>query len=657
METVALEAVVLLLTLSVFAVLLLRRLHMPPLLGYLLVGVIGGPYALGWFPDSDLVRLLAEIGVVFLLFSIGLEFSVPQLLALGRSAFGIGAAQVVLCALGVGVVVWMLGLSWRGALIAGGALAMSSTAIALRQMTEQLELQSRHGRLSLGILLFQDIAVVPFLVAIPILAGDAGDGWGMPLALALLKGALAFGLMLALGHWALRPVFHLIAESKSAELFTLSVLLIALAAAALTYFFGLSLALGAFLAGMMLGETEYRHQIEADVRPFRDVLMALFFISIGFALDLSLLPVVWRDALLLLFVLVVGKVLIVAALVRFAGYESGVALRAGLVLAQAGEFSFALLALAVNRELISAQESQALLVAVILSMVMAPLLIRYNGAIAKRLFAGTYLRGIQLRAQQVDEATRDLHDHVVLCGFGRIGQNLARFLRQERIDYVALEVDPVLVKAAWESGERVFYGDCTRAAMLEAAGVGRARALVITVDNASAALCIVKLVRLRHAKIAIVVRTRDDAHFEEIEAAGATSVVPETVEASMMLATQLLRRFEVPADEVERLVEQSRQDHYQSLRGVFRGSSAATGTAAANRDLQTVLLSPRSHAVGRALDELRLAQLGVAVTAVVRGDIRGEAPDSGMILHAGDALILQGTPNALEQAENRVLKG
>jgi CPA2 family monovalent cation:H+ antiporter-2 len=654
MELAALKSVLVLLTLSVAAVAVLRRVHLPPILGYLVVGIAAGPYAFGWLPDTEVVRLLAEIGVVFLLFSIGLEFSIPQMLALRRVVFGVGGAQVVLSTLGIGGVLLLMDFTWQGALVAGGALAMSSTAIAAKQLSEQLEMQSRHGRLSLGVLLFQDVAVVPFLVIIPILAGAGETSLGASLAIAMLKGAVAFGLMLAAGHWLLRPVFHAVARARSAELFTLTVLLISLAAATVTSLSGLSLALGAFLAGMMLGETEYRHQIEADIRPFRDVLMALFFITIGFELNLRALPQVWDTALLLLVLLLIGKSVVVALLVRIAGYESGVALRTGLVLAQAGEFSVALLALALHRDLISNPDSQALLAAVIASMAIAPLLIRHNGAIAKKLFSGTYLHGLQLRAQQLSQASRDLREHVIICGFGRIGQNLARFLRNEGIAYVALDLDPALIKGAWEAGERVFYGNAAQAEILDAAGIDRARALVVTFDNAALALQLVRMARAKNPSLPLLARTRDDARVAELESAGATVVVPQ-IEASMNLATLLLQRLGVASDEVARLVAQARYDQYRSLRGYFRG--AAEEIAEGVVELRTVVLPPGSYAIGRTLGKLELDKCGVTVEAVCRGEIRGEAPDPEMKLAGGDALILEGEPSALEHAEARLLKG
>lgn len=648
-----LDGVLVLLVLSVVAVVLMRRLGLTPILGYLAVGVLAGPQALGWIPDNETVMLLAEVGVVFLLFAIGLEFSLPRLLAMRGIVFGLGTLQVVISTLALGGLMLAQDLDWRGALVVGGALAMSSTAIVVKQLTEQLEMQSRHGRIALGILLFQDLAVVPLLVAIPILAQGGDQQLASPLLIALLKGAIAFALMIATGRWILRPLLHTVAAARSAELFTLTVLLISLAAAWTTHALGLSLALGAFLAGMMLSETEYRHQIETDVRPFRDVLLGLFFITVGAKLDLAALPGVWVEALVLLVALVVGKGLIIGLLTRFYGQEPGVAVRTGLVLAQGGEFGFALLALALNRGLIDGPASQSVLAAVVLSMALTPLLIRYNGLVAKRLFAKTYGRGRATQARQIGRAVREVEGHVILCGFGRMGQNLARILREQGFDYVALDLDPDLIKEAWEAGEPVFYGDSTHGEILAAAGLSRARALVLTVDDMHAAERIVQEVRKRRADLPLLVRAHDDSQLERLERLGATEVVPETLESSMMMGEHLLTQLGVPAEQVVLLMERVRREHYQSLRGLFRGAEGAAGRP----ELHTVVLQPGYHALGRRLGDLALDELQVTVQALRRSGIRGEAPSPSLVLEEGDALVLQGPPERLLQAEQRLLKG
>jgi CPA2 family monovalent cation:H+ antiporter-2 len=647
-----------LLALSVVAVAALRKLNLPPILGYLVVGVVVGPDALGWLEDSETTRFLGEIGVVFLLFTLGLEFSIPQFLVLRKPLLGLGGAQVLGGALSGGAIAWASGIPAPAAWVMGGALAMSSTAIVVKQLTEQLELQSLQGRLALGILLFQDLAAVPFLVMIPILADD-NQALGLALFIAFCKGVAACAGLLALGRWLLRPLFHQIAASRSAELFTLSVLLVSLAAAWITHRLGLSLALGAFLAGLMLSETEYRHQIESDIRPFRDVLLGLFFIIVGMQLAWPLLPALWPWVVLLTLGLVLGKGIFIALLTWFAGYDRAVALRTGAVLAQGGEFGFALLALALHRGLLTEAQSQPILASIIVSMVLAPLIIRYNGALPKAVFA-TSPGGPAQRAREIASATRAFRDHVIICGFGRIGQNMARFLRDEGFAYVALDLEPARIKQAWEAGEWVFYGDATHRDILEAAGLAQARALIISfADPPRGALRILRNARLLRDDLPILVRTRDDANLDQLLEAGATEVVPETLEASLMLAVQLLLLLEVPVGKVVRRMRRVRGDRYQMLRVFFRRSEAERRPEAArdHERLRSVFLPPAAFAVNKPLGELCLEQIGVSITAVRRTGIRGDEPAADLRLAAGDILVLGGTPEQLAQAEERLLRG
>ena len=649
--------VITLLALSVVAVALLRRVQLPPILGYLFVGVVAGPHALGWLPESDAIHLIGEAGVIFLLFMIGLEISIPHLLSMRRAVLGFGGAQVVLTTLIVMGIAWWSGISPEGALVVGGALALSSTAIVARQLTEQLELQSRHGRLALGILLFQDLAVVPFLVVIPILAGEAETSIGMALGLAMIKSIAVVVGLLAVGRWLVRPLFHWVAAAHSVELFTLTVLLVALTAASVTHAVGLSAELGAFIAGMLIADTEYRHHVELETRPFRDVLMGVFFITVGMQLNLAALPPILHWVLLLTAGVVLGKGLLTAALVRMGGHESGVALRTGIVLAQGGEFGFALLALALSQGLLSHDDSQPVIAAVILSMILAPILIRRNGDIAKGI-CETYQQNREAEAHQLAEKAEELDRHVIVVGFGRIGQNLALFLKEEAIPYVALDVDPALIRDAWEAGEPVFLGNATHPETLETAGLRRARALVIAFDEFHAAERVLEMARGINRDIPVIVRAHDDAHLEALEAAGATYVVPETVESSLILASRLLHSLDVDLDEIARVVEQARTDHYRRLRGYFHGEEISELEDLEDRDqfrLHTVVLPPRAYAVDLPIAALALNTLGVQVVTVRRAGICGDEPDPSMVLRNGDALVLQGSRDALDAAEARLL--
>lgn len=659
MEHSGLPEILILLAIAVAIVAAFRRLHLPPILGYLFVGTAIGPYALGWLENGEITRFLGEIGVVFLLFTIGLDFSIPQFLAMKRTLLGLGGIQVLVGTLSGAAIASILGIPWQAALIVGGALAMSSTAIVVKQLTDQLEMHASHGRLALGVLLFQDMAAVPFLVMIPILAGYGHGAIALPLLYALIKGVFALAVMLALGHWVLRPLFHEVGAARSPELFTLTVLLVSLTAAWITSLLGLSLALGAFVAGMMLSETEYRHQIEVDIRPFRDVLLGLFFVTVGMQLDLGSLLPLWPWLLLLVSGLVIGKGVAIALLTRLNGYDSEVAWRTGTILAQGGEFGFALLALALLNGLLSFENSQPILAAIVISMVLAPLLIRHNGPLAKTLSHRFFPGKSTVPEQDIAAATQALQGHVILCGFGRVGQNMARFLNDEGFGYIALDLEPARIREAWEAGEPVFYGDATHLEILEAAGLQQAKALVISFGDDRSALKILQTARERRPDLLVLVRVRDDSSLERLLAAGATEVIPETLEASLMMAFQLLLLLEVPMARILERMQGIRSDHYQLLRVFFRRAEAERDREAEKHHerLRNVHLAADAVAVGHRLGDLGLEGDGVLVVAVRRGGIRGDDPDANMVLKDGDVLVLGGTPEQLAHAEQRLLAG
>lgn len=567
MDHHALNGILILLTLSVVALVIMRRIHLPPILGYLVVGVFAGEHVLGWIPHDESIDFLAELGVVFLLFMIGLEVSIPYLVSMRRILLGLGGLQVLLSTLSTIVIAMWSGLSLETSIAVGGALSLSSTAIVIKQLQEQLEMQSRHGKNALGILLFQDLAVVPFLVAIPILAGDTGN-MASAFWLAFLKAVLAFAIMFAAGHWLLRRLLHTVAAAYSAELFTLTILLVALVAAWLTQYMGLSLALGAFLAGVMLAETEFRHQIETETRPFRDVLLGLFFIVVGTQLDPRAFVEQWHWILLLTFGVIVGKGGLIVLLVRLSGQHWGVALRSGAVLGQGGEFGFAILALALSQGLVTGDQVQPILAAIVLSMAAAPIIVRYNGKLAK-LFSRSY-RTRQSEGDMSLEKEGGKHsNHVIIAGFGRIGHNLATFLKEEGFDYLALDVNPTLIAESFEQGEPVRYGDSSHPEILELAKIQDAAVLVITFHEANLAMKIVEVARRLNKDIPIIVRTNDDHHLEAIESAGANIVVAESLESSLNVAARTLDMLKVERDEIKRLIDKARASRYEQLRENF----------------------------------------------------------------------------------------
>lgn len=646
-----------LLGMSVLVVWVLKRIKLPPILGYLFVGILVGPYALAWLPESDSIQALAEIGVVFLLFMIGLEFSVSRLIAMKTTVFGLGSIQVIISTLSGGIIAWLTGIDWQAALVVGGALALSSTAIVAKQLTDQLEMQARHGQLAIAILLFQDLAVVPLLVIIPILAMGNEQSLTIPILIALGKGLLAFVIMFQSGRWLLRPFFHLVAGTRSAEIFTLATLFVALTAAWLTNQLGLSLALGAFLAGLMLSETEYKHQIQADIRPFRDVLMGLFFISVGAQLDVTIIVKEWFWIGLLTAGLILGKGLVIVLLTRLFGYELPVSFRTGLILGQAGEFGFAVLVVAISNNLLNLQETQPIIAAAILSMLISPILIRYNSRIVERLFQGSYISGLNAPPKELTIACHNLSKHVVICGFGRIGQNLANILREMKIPYVALDLDHSLIREAWEAGENVFYGDSTHAEILQKTELVQASALIITFDDALIAEHIIHAARFINKDIPIIVRSKDEQHMDKLHSLGASNVVPESFEASMMLAIHVLQHMGISTDKSMDFVKRAREDEYRRLRGYFRGEDSLGMDEPESLRLHTVILLPESYAVGKSIEELTLAKTDTSLSAVRRGQNRIEQFDKNFHFKIGDAVVIEGTQNTVLNAEKYILTG
>lgn len=654
-----LTAILVLLGLSVLAVGLFRKIHLPPVFGYLLVGIVASPYAFGWLPENDhTIALLAEIGVVFLLFMIGLEFSLAQFWGLRRAVLGLGGIQVLVStAVGAGLALWA-GIPWEGALVLGGAVALSSTAIVVKQLSEQSEMGQSHGRLALAVLLFQDIAVVPFLVIIPILGAGSEQSMAIPLLIALAKGVVAVVGMLALGHWLVRPLFHQVAMARSTELFTLTALLVSLAAAWATHHLGLSLALGAFLAGMMLSETEFKHQIESDVRPFRDILMGLFFITVGMQLNLVILPDIWLMVLGITIAIVMGKALLVGLVAKALGYRGKVSARSGLVLGNGGEFGFALITLALAYSLLSPEQTQPVLAAIVFSMLLSPVLIRYNEPLANAIAGGSMREQEKQSLKALQETTDELQQHVVFCGFGRIGQNLAGVLRSQGIAYVALDTNAKLVKEARDAGDRVFFADSTQPSVLHGAGIDHSRLLVITLDNTHAAERIIKEVREEFTDLPIVVRTRDDRDMERLFEAGATEVLPETLEASMMMARHLLEALDVPDGEITNIVEGFRDDHFHELRRYFHGEEMETVEESSDpHHLHTVTIEEGFYALERALGDIQFGDFEVSVLSLTRDGVRGDNPDADLVLQLGDALVLEGTSEAIEHAENVLQAG
>jgi CPA2 family monovalent cation:H+ antiporter-2 len=654
-----LDVTLLLLASVVLGVVVFRLLALPPLLGYLAVGILIGPHALGLMLESRQTSYLAEFGVVFLMFSIGLEFSLPRLKSMRRIVFGLGGAQVVLTILitlaGGLMFGSYFGIGLAGSFALGGALAMSSTAIVMKVLSERFQVDTEHGKRIVGVLLFQDVAVVPLLVMIPALAADTGD-LAATLALATLKAAGLLTVLLAGGQRVLRWWLHLVAKRKSHELFTLNVLLVTLGLAWMTERAGLSLALGAFVAGVLIAETEFRHQVEEDIKPFRDVLLGLFFVTIGMLLNVRVVLDHFGWVLLALLVPVAFKFGLVYALARLFKAHAGTSIRAALALCTAGEFGFVLLGLAGQFGLLDALVLQVVLAAMLLSMVAAPILVQQADAIALRLASSEWLQK-SLEIAQIAQRAIATDRHVVICGFGRSGQHLAKMLEQEGIGYVALDLDPDLVREAAAAGESVVYGDAARRETLVAAGIMRAAALVVTYADAASALKVLRHAHELRPGLSVIVRTQDDHDLDKLMKAGATEVVPEIFEGSLMLGSHALVLLGVPMARVVRRVREARDQRYRLLRGYFHGTGDddATPEDDSHERLHSVAVDAGAAAVGRRIGDLELGSVGADVTAVRRHGIRGADPSPDMVLQAGDVIVLRGVPESVERAEARLL--
>jgi CPA2 family monovalent cation:H+ antiporter-2 len=648
---------------AVLGVVVCRSFKLPPMLGYLAVGVVIGPNALAVAKNADGVRHLGEFGVVFLMFVIGLEFNLAKLRAMRNHVFGLGFFQVLLTMLGATAAAMALaflapklwGMSWQTALALSSALAMSSTAIVVKLMTERLEMESEHGKRVMGVLLFQDLAVVPLLVLIPAL-GATGEALFDTLWVAALKAALLITLLLVGGPHVIRWWLTLVARRKSEELFVLNLLLITLGLAWLTELAGLSLALGAFIAGMLISETQFKQQVETDIRPFHDVLLGLFFISIGMMLDWRLVLERWPLVLLLVTLPVLFKAAVVTGLARALGATAGVSMRTGLYLAQAGEFGFVLLTLAQSNALVPPALLNPILASMVLSMLATPFIILYSNQLVMKLVSSEWLQQ-SLQMTTIARKSINVNKHVIICGFGRCGQNLARMLELEGIPYMALDLDPDRVRQAAAAGDSVVFGDAARLQALMAAGLARASAVVITYLEVPAAMKVLAHVRAHAPKVPVIVRTQDDHDLEALQQAGATEVVPEAIEGSLMLASHALALVGVPMRRVLRIVQGQRDARYNLLRGFFHGADDNSADELLQERLTSLTLPPGAACIGKQLSHLTELTMEVHIVSLRRSGGKVISVMQDPAIEDGDTLVLSGKTESLLLAEQRLLLG
>lgn len=650
------DGVIIIMLLVVVTLLLFRRAKLPPILGYLFIGSLVGPNALGWISDVKNITKIADFGVMFLMFTIGLEFSYAQLQRMKSQVLSLGSAQVILTTVITTVVGIWLGMSFREAIIVAAIVTMSSTAIVLKQLSEQLELNTTHGDHAVAVLLFQDLAAIPFFIMIYSFT-VTNQSVIILLWSVIAKSFVAIVSIVVIGRWIIRPLFREVVGTHSLELFTLTALLITFGAAWITQQMGLSMALGAFLAGMILAETEFRHQLEAVIRPFRDILIGLFFISIGLLFNIRDIPIIWNWALLLLLALLVLKTVLIFILSFMAQRSSKEALRTGLILAQGGEFGFALLALALTYRLLPALYGQVVLGALLFSMALSPFVIKYNEKIAEVILRKFSIgKTIKPRKKKYEPIKSNHHDHVILCGYGRVGQGLARILEKENIQYIAIDLDLKLVQKARLSGYSVIYGDALLYEILLACGIHSASALVITFEQISATLKILQKVRMHYKKLPIFVRTQDDSELEKLQNYGATEVIPASLETCLTMASHLLAVLRVPFKHIRHEINEIRKDRYQLLHEII-SSEESLAFDIGDFQKRFITLPKNAYAIGKTIKELALDKKGVLLASINQQGIEMFHFSADIQLQGEDTIRLYGLKANLEEVERYLIEG
>lgn len=638
---------------GVVVVLLFQRLRQSPIVGYLVTGILVGPNGFGWVFTSNEVEVLAEIGVMLLLFSLGIEFSLKKLAKMTGVVLGTGAAQVLLSIIFVLLLTNHLAISWSQRLFWGFVISLSSTAIVLKTLQERAEVDSVHGRVSLGILIFQDLCIVPMMVVLPLLSGTGTDIL-VPLAQALSKaGLVVLGTLLG-ARYLFPYILYWIVRTKNKELFVIASIFMFLGTAWLVSRFGLSLALGAFLAGMVLSESEYGHQIFADIRPFRDSLNSLFFISVGMLVNPRFVFEQFESIAVLIGVVLLAKSLLVSLTVFFSRYPIRIALLVGMGLAQIGEFSFVLLKEGLRYQLVTDYWYQVLLSASVGTMILTPLIFNFSSQLAEKASLQRWARRLQWRhgLRGLTEETHRLHDHVIICGYGLSGRNVARVLRLNDIPYVALELNVESVKKEQARGESIFFGDCANSEVLQHAGIDRARALILAISDPFSARTATRLACSFNRALFIIIRTKYMVEVPDLYALGASEVVTEEFEASIEVLTRILSIYHIPRNLIAEEIKKIREERYamfQEPHGAERYFQQLGQFIKAQTDM--FVIRPDSLLATKSLKDLQLrTRTGASVVAIIRNGTSYANPSPDFSLQAGDVLLLLGNTSELESA-------
>lgn len=656
MQIPLLSEIVIIFGLSIFVLFICYRLRVPTIVGFLLTGTIAGPYGLALIKQSHEVETLAEIGVVLLLFTIGIEFSLNSLLKVRRTVLMGGSLQVFITILATFVVAELLGRPFGESIFLGFLISLSSTAIVLKLLQERGEIDSPQGRTSLAILIFQDVIVVPMVLLAPLLSGGA-ENVGQSLLYLLVKGVVVIALVIASAHYLVPRLLYQIARTRSRELFLLSIVVMCFAVAWLTSSIGLSLALGAFLAGLIISESEYSHQALSNILPFRDVFLSFFFISIGMLLDLDFL----LSHPFLIVMIALGVLILKTITAGFAGALIGFPIRTtilvGLTLSQVGEFSFILSRTGLRHDLLDGNVYQTFLSVSVLTMAATPFIIALAPRIAdsisqlplpEKLKSGLYpSRGIDIA-----DCRKHLKDHLIIIGFGVNGRNVARAAKAAGIPYLILEMNPETVRDEQEKGELIYYGDAVQEAVLEHAGIRSARVVVVAISDPAATRQVTSIARRLNPKVYIIARTRFVQEVNPLYQLGADEVIPEEFETSVEIFTRVLTKYLVPRDDIEKFIAEVRSDGYEMFRSPSRPSPSLFDLTFhfPNVEVCTLQVSDKSPIIGKSLAQIELRnKYGVTLLAIRRDSNILPNPGGDTQLAANDILILLGEPEKVAE--------
>jgi len=660
MELEFLKSLVLIFGVSAIVVFVLGKLRIPSIVGFLIAGVVLGPHGFQFIKDVHDVELFAEIGVILLMFTIGLEFSLKNLMMLRAQVLGSGTVQVTLTVIVVAIMSYLcLNQRVNAAIFDGFLIALSSTAIVIKLLMDRAEINSPHGRTSVGILLFQDLCVVPFMLLIPILSGNSGGFQNI--ALTMLKSFALLGAVLITARWAVPFILHEIVKTRSRELFIITIILLCIGTAFFTSKLGLSLALGAFLAGIVISESEYASQAIADIMPFKESFIGLFFISVGMLMDINFLRENMLTVLGAVFSIIIIKSTITTLSSQLTGQTLRISLLSGLYLSQIGEFSFVLALAGKKAGLLEDFGYQTFLAASVITMLLTPFIIIVSPRVSEYLISTLPLKSFEKikRKRTREEASTRKSDHVIIIGFGINGRNLARVLRESEIPYVVLELNANTVRKMKKKGEPIYYGDGTSADILHKMGIQKAKILVIAISDPAATRRIVQIARKENPSIHIIVRTKYIAEVDDLIKLGANEVIPEEFETSIEIFSRVLHHYHVPRNVIAEHIENIRRDHYSALRTVElpRKHLAERHEFLKDIETETYLIKKDSNIDGHTIRELHLrAETGVTIIAVQRGEEITHNPPPDFVLKTGDILLLIGKKkdinNAIEYLES-----